>query len=40
MGLVNRKSAKVTGEIWLDGEELLDMPQNEVRKLTRHRRWR
>ena len=23
MGLLNRKSAKVTGEVWLDGEELV-----------------
>jgi peptide/nickel transport system ATP-binding protein len=33
MGLINRKSAKVTGEIWLDGEELLGMSDNGVRKL-------
>jgi peptide/nickel transport system ATP-binding protein len=33
MGLINRKSAKVTGEIWLDGEELLGMSENGVRKL-------
>ena len=33
MGLLNRKSAKVTGEVWLDGEELLDMSDDGVRKL-------
>ena len=33
MGLINRKSAKVTGEIWLDGEELLGMSDDGVRKL-------
>ena len=33
MGLLNRKSAKVTGEVWLDGEELLGMSDNGVRKL-------
>ena len=33
MGLLNRKSAKVSGEIWLDGEELLGMSDNGVRKL-------
>jgi peptide/nickel transport system ATP-binding protein len=33
MGLVNRKSAKVTGEVWLDGEELVGMSESGVRKL-------
>lgn len=33
MGLINRKAAKVTGEIWLDGQELVGMPQNEVQEL-------
>jgi peptide/nickel transport system ATP-binding protein len=33
MGLVNRKSAKVSGEIWLDGQELIALPQNEVQQL-------
>jgi peptide/nickel transport system ATP-binding protein len=33
MGLIDRKSAKVTGEVWLDGEELLGMSDNGVRKL-------
>ena len=33
MGLLNRKSAKVTGEVWLEGEELLQMPDAGVRKL-------
>jgi peptide/nickel transport system ATP-binding protein len=33
MGLVNRRSAKVSGEIWLDGQELLHLPQSEVQEL-------
>jgi peptide/nickel transport system ATP-binding protein len=33
MGLVNRKAAKVSGEIWLDGQELIGLPQNEVQEL-------
>jgi peptide/nickel transport system ATP-binding protein len=33
MGLVNRKAAKVTGEIWLDGQELIGLPQDEVQEL-------
>ncbi len=33
MGLVNRKSAKVTGEVWLDGEELVEKSDNDIRKL-------
>ena len=33
MGLLNRKSAKVSGEVWLDGDELLGMSDNGVRKL-------
>ncbi len=33
MGLLNRKSATVSGEVWLDGEELIDMPQTAVRRL-------
>ena len=33
MGLLNRKSAKVTGEVWVDGEELVGMNDNGVRKL-------
>jgi peptide/nickel transport system ATP-binding protein len=33
MGLVNRKAAKVSGEIWLDGQELIRMPQDEVQEL-------
>jgi peptide/nickel transport system ATP-binding protein len=33
MGLVNRKAAKVTGEIWLDGQELISLPQDEVQEL-------
>ena len=33
MGLINRKAAKVSGEIWLDGQELIGLPQNEVQEL-------
>jgi peptide/nickel transport system ATP-binding protein len=33
MGLVNRKSAKVTGEVWLDGEELVEKSDSTIRKL-------
>ena len=33
MGLVDRKRAKVTGEVWLDGEELLEKSDNDIRKL-------
>ena len=33
MGLLNRRSATVKGEVWLDGEELVDMPDAKVRKL-------
>jgi peptide/nickel transport system ATP-binding protein len=33
MGLLNRKSAKVSGEVWLDGDELLGMSDEGVRKL-------
>ena len=33
MGLVNRKAAKVSGEIWLDGQELVGLPQNEIQEL-------
>jgi peptide/nickel transport system ATP-binding protein len=33
MGLLNRKSAKVTGEVWLDGSEMVGMSDREVRKL-------
>ncbi len=33
MGLVNRKSATVTGEVWLDGEELIEKPDSAIRKL-------
>ena len=33
MGLVNRKAAKVSGEIWLDGKELVGLPQDEVQEL-------
>jgi peptide/nickel transport system ATP-binding protein len=33
MGLLDRKRTKVSGEVWLDGEELLDKSDNDVRKL-------
>ena len=33
MGLVNRKAATVTGEIWLDGQELIALPQDEMQEL-------
>ena len=33
MGLVNRKAAQVTGEIWIDGQELIAMPEAEVQEL-------
>jgi peptide/nickel transport system ATP-binding protein len=33
MGLINRKQATVTGEVWLDGQELVDLPDSGVRKL-------
>ncbi|HET7182879.1 MAG TPA: ABC transporter ATP-binding protein [Candidatus Limnocylindrales bacterium] len=33
MGLLNRKSAKVTGEVWIDGEEMISKSDGDVRKL-------
>jgi peptide/nickel transport system ATP-binding protein len=33
MGLVNRKAAQVSGEIWLDGQEMIAMPPDEVQEL-------
>jgi len=33
MGLINRKAAKVTGEIWLDGQEMVAMPDADVQAL-------
>jgi peptide/nickel transport system ATP-binding protein len=33
MGLVNRKAAQVTGEIWLDKQELVGLPQEEIQDL-------
>lgn len=33
MGLIDRKTAKVTGEIWLDGQELIGLPADEVQAL-------
>ena len=33
MGLIDRKIAKVTGEIWLDGQELIAMPAHELQAL-------
>ena len=33
MGLIDRKAAKVSGQVWLDDEELIAMPDAEVRGL-------
>ena len=33
MGLINRKSAQVSGEIWLDQQELVALPDSEIRAL-------
>lgn len=33
MGLINRRTSRVGGEIWLDGQELLGLPQAEMREL-------
>jgi peptide/nickel transport system ATP-binding protein len=33
MGLIDRKVASVSGEVWLDGEELVGMPDEELRGL-------
>ena len=33
MGLVNRRKARVGGEIWLDGQELLGLPQADMQEL-------
>jgi peptide/nickel transport system ATP-binding protein len=33
MGLLNRQQARVRGEIWLDGQELLGLPQSEMQQL-------
>ena len=33
MGLINRKAAQVSGEIWLNGQELLGLPQDEMQAL-------
>jgi peptide/nickel transport system ATP-binding protein len=33
MGLVNKKAAQVSGEIWLDGQELIGLPADEVQAL-------
>jgi peptide/nickel transport system ATP-binding protein len=33
LGLHNRRNAKVSGEIWLDGQELVNASQDDVRKL-------
>jgi peptide/nickel transport system ATP-binding protein len=33
MGLVNRKAAAVTGEIWIDQQELVGLPEAEVQAL-------
>ncbi|HJP90078.1 MAG TPA: ABC transporter ATP-binding protein [Candidatus Limnocylindrales bacterium] len=33
MGLLNRATAKVTGEVWIDGQEMVGMSDRDVRKL-------
>jgi peptide/nickel transport system ATP-binding protein len=33
MGLIDRKIAKVTGEIWLDGQELIGLPADDLQAL-------
>ena len=33
MGLVNRRRARIGGQIWLDGRELLGLPQSEMQQL-------
>ncbi len=33
MGLLNRSSSQISGEIWLDGEELVGMPEADVQAL-------
>ncbi len=33
MGLIDRKAASVSGEIWLDGQELIGLPADEVQAL-------
>jgi peptide/nickel transport system ATP-binding protein len=33
MGLIDRKAASVSGEVWLDDEELVAMPDDAVRRL-------
>jgi peptide/nickel transport system ATP-binding protein len=33
MGLLNRSSSQISGEIWLDGEELVKMPPDDVQAL-------
>jgi peptide/nickel transport system ATP-binding protein len=33
MGLINRKAAKITGEIWIGGQELIAMPEPDVQAL-------
>ena len=39
MGLVDRKSAQVTGEVWLDGDELLGLSSSEMQSCAATR-WR
>ncbi len=33
MGIIDRKAAKMTGEIWLDGQELVGLPAGELQSL-------
>ena len=33
MGLLNRRAAQVSGEIWLDGQELIGLPAGDLQAL-------
>ena len=33
MGLINRKAAQITGQIWIGGQELIAMPEPDVQAL-------
>jgi peptide/nickel transport system ATP-binding protein len=33
MGLINRDAARISGQVWLDGQELVSMPLSEVQEL-------
>ena len=40
LGLHNRRNAKVTGEIWLDGTEIVGAVARDGAPAARARRWR